>query len=146
MKVLDPFRILTTDRPVLVFSHHSPVSAKNGQGNITQNIYNTQEIKKVLEEAGNVVAVISGHNPTTYFERLNGINYFIADTLVNVNALGSFATIEASYKPEEKSAKIVFKQLEDEIHEYQAEWKYGEREEDYQSPVTELDEILETDE
>ena len=134
---------LATNRPVLVFSHHSPVHHKNRLGNVVQNITNHQEVKSILEEAKNVVAVFSGHTPTTYFERLNGINYFIADTLVNVNALGSFATIEADYDREEKSAKIVFKQFEDDIHEYQTEWKYGEKAENYQSLETELDEVLE---
>jgi len=137
---------LQTNRPVLVFSHHSPIDTKKRQTNESQNIFNAQEVRSVLEEAKNVVAVISGHTPTTYFERLNGINYFIADTLVNINALGSFATIEVGYNPEEKSAEIVFKQFEDETHEYQTEWKYGEKKEDYQSPMTEVDEFLETEE
>lgn len=137
---------LATDRPVLVFSHHSPIHAKNGECAIVQNISNELEVRRVLEETGNVVAVISGHNPTSYFERLNGVNYFVANTLVNVNALGSFVTIESEYDADNKNARILLKQLGSTNFEYRTEWKHGEKREDYKSPVTGPDEVLETEE
>lgn len=134
---------LKTERPVLVFSHHSPISNKGIDG--VQNISNSQEVRNVLEEAGNVVAVISGHTPTSYFERLNGINYFIADTMVNINALGSFVTIEVVYDTEDKIAEITFRQLGVDNFEYKTEWKHGERREDYKTPQVEIDEVSETE-
>jgi len=100
------------------------------------NITDAKEVRDILENAGNVAAVVSGHNPSSYFEKLNGINYLISDTLVNSFSLGSFATLDVSYDSGNKYAKIFFKQLGANKIEYQAEWKYGEANQ-HQKPVGE---------
>ena len=137
---------LKTDKPVLVFSHHSPAASVSNGNRIVINMTNDKEVRTILEEAGNVAAVFSGHTPNSYFERLNGINYFICDTLVNINALGSFATIEVEYIQEDRIAKITFKQLGNDKHEYYAEWKYGERAEDYRPDILNENTVPETEE
>lgn len=124
---------LETDRPVLLFCHHSPINVPVG-GRISRNIDNAGEVREILENAGNVAAVISGHNPTSYFARLNGINYFIANTMANINARDNFATFETTYDHENGNAKITFKQLGPDAREYETEWKQGEKAPDYQYP------------
>ncbi len=100
---------LKTDRPVLVFSHHSPLPVPSTTGRTyIKNIENAPQVRKVLESAGNVVAVISGHNPTSYYEERNGIHYFVVDTMVNEAALGAFATIEAKYLSKRRHAELYF--------------------------------------
>lgn len=102
---------LGTDRPVIVFGHHSPLIIPNGQGTgFIQNLDNPLELRSVLEKAGNVVAFVSGHNTMSYYEERNGIHYFIVDTLVRAEALGSFATIEARYAKDGRYAEIRFRQ------------------------------------
>ena len=102
---------LQTDRPVLVFSHHSPVMSPSGGGTFAVNILNAVSVRKVLEEAGNVVGVISGHSPYGYAEERNGIHYFVVDTLANAPALGTFATLDLRYAPETREAEILFRRV-----------------------------------
>ena len=103
---------LRTDRPVIVFSHHSPVSSPNVNGVFAMSIENALAVREVLETAGNVAAVVSGHSPYGYYEERNGIHYFVVDTLVNESALGTFATIEARYAGETGDADILFKRVD----------------------------------
>lgn len=103
---------LRTDRPVMVFSHHSPVASPNLEGIFAVNIENAPAVREVLESRGNVAAVISGHSPYGYYEERNGIHYFVVDTLVNENALGTFATVEARYARETGDADILFKRVD----------------------------------
>lgn len=125
---------LMTEKPVLVFSHHSPTIVRDARNIMVKSILNDVAVRNVLEQAGNVAAVFSGHTPVTYHERLNGINYFVADTLVNVNSLGSFVTIEASYDRESEKAEIRFNQIKDKPIQYQTTWQRGYKLENYQSP------------
>lgn len=103
---------LQTNRPVMVFSHHSPVASPNLEGVFAVNIENAPAVREVLESRGNVAAVISGHSPYGYYEERNGIHYFVVDTLVNENALGTFATVEARYARETGDADILFKRVD----------------------------------
>lgn len=123
--------VLDTDRPVIVFSHHSPISVPRAN-NLTWviNIINENDVRAVLEEKGNVVAVISGHNPQSYYEERNGIHYVVVDTLVHEDALGSFATIDLEYLKSEKFADIIVEQHGAEFNQYSFDWYYGEKEKD----------------
>jgi hypothetical protein len=122
---------LVTDKPVIVFSHHSPYSPPNAKRNsIIQNILNAGEVKAVLEERGNVVASVAGHNTNSYYDEHNGIHYFIDDTMVNEPALGSFATIEFRYVKSKRYAKIDFRQHGIRPASYSVDWQYGQNEKD----------------
>lgn len=103
---------LRTDRPVMVFSHHSPVASPNVNGVFAMSIENASAVREALEASGNVAAVVSGHSPYGYYEERNGIHYFVVDTLVNESALGTFATIEARYARETGDADILFKRVD----------------------------------
>jgi len=121
---------LDADRPVIVFSHHSPIPPPSASGSPIQNITNAAEVRSVLEEAGNVVAVVSGHNPMTYYEERNGIHYFIVDTLVNEKALGSFAAIELKYIKSAKYAEVFFRHLGENEVQYAVDREIGKTERD----------------
>lgn len=123
--------VLDTDRPVMIFSHHSPISPPRVDG-LTWiiNITNDVAVRDVLEERGNVVAVISGHNPQSYYEERNGIHYVVVDTLVNESALGSFATITLEYLKSKKYAEVTLNQKGAEPQQYSFDWHFGEKEED----------------
>ncbi|TXG78208.1 hypothetical protein E6Q11_01505 [Candidatus Dojkabacteria bacterium] len=88
---------LQTDRPVIVFSHYSPIPIPNSKGQYIENIDNASHVREILERSKRVAAVFSGHNPMGYYEERQGIHYFVIDTLVNRKSMGSFATIEARY-------------------------------------------------
>ncbi len=103
--------VLRTDRPVLVFSHHSPVMSPSSGGTFAVNIQNAASVRAVLEAAGNVVGVVSGHSPYGYAEERNGIHYFVVDTLVNEPALGTFATLDLRYAPGTREAEILFRRV-----------------------------------
>lgn len=102
---------LDTDRPTIVFSHHSPaivLSQSDGENNRRTVIKNGAEVRALLERHPNVVASMSGHTPRPQYTEINGIHYFIADTLVNEAALGAFATIELTWHPDERRGEILF--------------------------------------
>jgi hypothetical protein len=83
---------LDTDLPVVVFSHQSPISTPEGN-NWRTNIYDAEELRAVLEENDNVVAVFSGHVTVNYSTEINGINYVIINNLTDEKAKNSFADI-----------------------------------------------------
>lgn len=99
---------ITTDRPTLVFSHHSPVTAYNVDNILARNIFNEEVVRAVFERHKNVVAAVSGHTPRPQHYFINGVHYFIADTLVNEEGLGAFATIKLEYRPIARKATIHF--------------------------------------
>lgn len=117
---------LRTDRPVLVFSHYNVIPVPNSKGAYILNVDNADAVRAILEEAGNVAAVVSGHNPMGYYEKRNGIHYFVVDTLVNRKAMGSFATIEARYLREQKYAHIFLRQYGANKVQYSVDGKIGE--------------------
>ena len=122
---------LDTERPVIVFSHHSPISPLKADGTTwVLNITNDADVRSVLEERGNVVAVVSGHNPQSYYEERNGIHYFIVDTMVNEPALGSFATLDLEYLKSQQYAEITLNQKGSRPASYSVDWRYGEKEKD----------------
>jgi predicted MPP superfamily phosphohydrolase len=78
--------------PVIVFSHHSLARFKE-----RQDLANDAEVRQVLEKsADKVLAAFSGHNPTQGHQTINGINYFIVNSLVDKRGKKSFANIEAT--------------------------------------------------
>lgn len=83
---------LDTEKPVIVFSHQSPVSTPDGNDWRT-NIYDATELRAALEKNGNVAAVFSGHTAANYSVETNGINYVIINNLTDEKAKGSFADI-----------------------------------------------------
>ena len=99
---------ITTDRPTLVFSHHSPVTAYNFDNVLARNIVNQEAVRAVFERHPNVVAVVSGHTPRPQHATVNGVDYFIADTLVNEEGLGAFAAISLEFFPLAKEATVRF--------------------------------------
>lgn len=122
---------LDTERPVVVFSHHSPISPPRADGlTWILNITNEAEVRSTLEERGNVVAVVSGHNPQSYYEERNGIHYFIVDTMVNEPALGSFATVDLEYVKSQQYAEVTLNQKGIRPASYSVDWHYGEKETD----------------
>lgn len=129
---------LDTERPVIVFSHHSPISPpRPGAPSLfVLNIINEAEVREVLEEKGNVVAVVSGHDPQSYYEERNGIHYFIVDTMVNEAALGSFATIDLEYVKSERYAEVTLNQKGIRPASYSVDWHYGEKEKDDLPEIT----------
>lgn len=120
---------LQTDRPVIMFSHHAPIQSPNVAGVFAVNIVNAGEVRCVLEEAGNVVAVVSGHSPFGYSEERNGIQYFVVDTLVNEPALGSFATLELRYAKRTREAEILFRRPGQNQRSFEmVDWSFDRRE------------------
>lgn len=99
---------LATERPTLVFSHHSPLRTLDDGNHPTRNIINDEALRALLEKHANVVAVISGHTPKAQHAEVNGIHYFVADTLVNVEGLGAFATVVATFNKRTGKAETFF--------------------------------------
>ena len=92
---------LATDRPTILFTHHSPIPNID-----SHNLSKQEEARSFLEKFPNLILVVSGHDPTCKLEESNGVYYFIANNLVNRNALGSFATITAEYNKYTKKASV----------------------------------------
>ncbi len=111
---------VTTDRPTIVFSHHSPVSTYNIDNVLTENITNAYELRSVLERHSNVVAVVSGHTPRPQFHEYAGISYFVGDTLVNEFGLGAFATLDLLYNPFSTRTDIRFEHYGNNRQSYHA--------------------------
>ena len=99
---------LDTDRPTIVFSHHSPINTHNIENIVTANIVNADQVRALFERHKNVIAVVSGHTPQPQYQEINGIGYFVGDTLVNESGLGAFATIDLWYNPFSTRAEVVF--------------------------------------
>lgn len=99
---------ITTDRPTLVFSHHSPITAYNVDNVLVRNIVNEEAVRAVIERHSNVIAVISGHTPRPQHESVNGVDYLIGDTLVNEEGLGAFAAISLEYFPRSSRTTMRF--------------------------------------
>jgi alkaline phosphatase len=99
---------ITTERPTLVFSHHSPVTANNVDDVLARNITNEEAVRVVLERHQNVVAVISGHTPRPQHRVVNGVHYLIGDTLVNEEGFGAFAAISLEYFPLSRRTTVRF--------------------------------------
>lgn len=115
---------LDTDRPTIVFSHHSPapVFTQSQSKTLPEDAMRfPEEMRSILERHPNVVAVMSGHTPRPQYRELNGVHYFVADTLVNEEALGSFATIEATWHPDDRRAEILFEHYGPRRETYRAE-------------------------
>ncbi len=83
---------LNTVFPVIVFTHHSPISTPEDNDWRT-NIYDAAELRSTLEKNSNVVAVFSGHTALNYSTERNGINYVIINNLTDEKAKNSFADI-----------------------------------------------------
>ena len=122
---------LQTERPVLVFAHHSPVKSPSLNGAFSVNITNDVSVREILERSGVVMAVISGHSPYGYYEERNGIHYFVVDTMVNTLALGSFATLELRYSQETGAAEMIFHRTGGTNRQIEiVRWNFGIRKEE----------------
>lgn len=118
---------LQTERPIIVFSHYSPIPIPNSKGQYVENIDNASEVRRILENSGRVAAVFSGHNPMGYYEKRQGIPYFVIDTLVNRKAMGSFATIEARYLKDEDYTHFFVRQYGMNKVEYSVDGRVGDQ-------------------
>ena len=106
-------RVLATDRPTVIFSHHSIYFTQDDGGDgthLTNNIMNSAEVRAVLESHPNVLAAFAGHTPRAQHAEYNGIHYFVTDTLVHDLALGAFSDIELRYNSFSSKAEISFHQ------------------------------------
>lgn len=99
---------LDTDRPTVVFSHHTPVLTITTDDIWRENIENAEQIRTIFERHPNVIASISGHTPRPQESVVNGIRYIVSDTLVSETGIGAFATIELYYNSFSTRAEIVF--------------------------------------
>ena len=119
---------LSTDRPTIIFSHHSPIPNIDNKNFIDQ-----EEARAFLERFPNVILVISGHDPSCVLNETNGINYFIANNLVDRKAMGSFATIVARYNRYTKKIRIELEHhgTHKERFEIQKRFKYDEEWKNY---------------
>lgn len=99
---------VSTDRPTIVFSHHSPTTANNVDNTLARNITNEEAVRSVFERHQNVVAVVSGHTPRPQYRVINDVHYLIGDTLVNEEGLGAFAAISLEYFPRSHRATVRF--------------------------------------
>lgn len=115
---------LDVNLPVVVFSHHSPVRVGN-DGSTRRNIYNDEQLRAILEERGNVVAVFSGHTPENYMTELNGIHYIVINNLTDKHAKKSYADIEL--KKSGNSVSVSAKQLGKDPENYSFSKEYSYR-------------------
>lgn len=115
---------LKTDKPVIVFTHQPPVATVNHNDKTATNIVNAAALRALLEDAGNVVAVVSGHVAREQFYRVNGIGYFVGNTLVNKKAMGSFGTISVDVKSN-KEVNITYTQMGEHRWVKNFYWKKG---------------------
>jgi len=86
---------LNTSRKCIVFSHQLLCAG----GGFYSHYYvdNAAEVRSILENAGNVIAVINGHVHKNYYEITNGIPYFITEAQVDDSGLdnATYATFWA---------------------------------------------------
>ncbi len=61
-------------------------------------VKNSPEIRKILEESGNVTAVLQGHNHSGGYTKINGINYITFKAMVEGSGMenNSFAVVTVS--------------------------------------------------
>ncbi|HJD97683.1 hypothetical protein [Mailhella massiliensis] len=71
----------STDTPVLVFSHQT-LDRVDEQDH---NIKNASAVRKVLEESGKVLAVISGNDHQGGYSNIKGIHYVVLNGNIGVN-------------------------------------------------------------
>jgi len=76
---------LNTSRRCIVFCHQLLCAG----GDFSSNYYvdNAEEIRSILENAGNVIAVINAHLHQNYYEVTNGIPYFVTEAHVDSSGL-----------------------------------------------------------
>ncbi len=91
---------LATDRPTIVFSHH-PVAPGR------KNLSDYEKVRSFFERYPNIILSISGHYPGFRFTKEDGIHYLVVDNLANVDSLGSFATLDTTYNPLTKEARVL---------------------------------------
>jgi len=73
---------LNTSKKCIVFTHQ-PLSEYKGEWSADVRITNRADVRAVLENAGNVIAVIQGHVHGCFKEVINGIPYFTLEGLVD---------------------------------------------------------------
>jgi len=79
----------------IVFIHQN-IDHRLSNGTIDPHIVaNAGEIRNILEEAGNVIAVIQGHYHDGYYQKINGIHYYTLGAMVVGEGLdhNAYATV-----------------------------------------------------
>ncbi len=114
---------VSTELPVIVFSHHPLVETPYGKKWRT-NIYSANGVRKILEKNGNVVAVFSGHHAINYRTEINGINYVVINNLTDKKAQGAFADITAEIKGSEQEVAVSVSQFGKKPANYNFSKKY----------------------
>lgn len=98
-----------TERPVILFSHHSPMPIIDVDGALYSNLKNLRDgikFHRFLKEFPNLVLSVAGHDPSFKFDEIDGINYLVVDNLANIDSVGSFGTLKMKYNKYTKNANI----------------------------------------
>lgn len=119
---------LNTDRPTLLFSHHSPVPIEidGVLYSNTKNLANGLEVHNFLKQYPNLILVMSGHDPSFKFQNFEGVNYLIVDNLANVDSVGSFASLIARYNKYTREVKVEIEHYGPSYKKFEVEKKLGE--------------------
>ena len=80
---------LDTSRKCIVFCHQ--LLCAGGEFYSGYYVDNAAEVRSILENAGNVIAVINSHLHQNYYEVTNGIPYFVTEAHVDGSGLGKAA-------------------------------------------------------
>jgi hypothetical protein len=116
-----------TEKPIILFSHHSPIP-ENIDGNFisnTKNILNGIELHNFLKQYANLVLVVSGHEPGYKFKNVDGVNYFINGNLSTFEVLSNFSSMEAKYNKYTKKARIVIEKHGENANKFEIKKKIG---------------------
>ncbi|MEA2006939.1 MAG: metallophosphoesterase [Patescibacteria group bacterium] len=102
---------LTTEMPVLVFSHYSPVPipTKSGWG---KDFHNADKLTELFEKHNNVVAVISGNSSRNSLRKEGGIPYISVAGLTDIDSLGNFAEFELLLNGDDLKMTVSYKKAE----------------------------------
>ncbi|MFZ2193124.1 MAG: metallophosphoesterase [Candidatus Moraniibacteriota bacterium] len=119
---------LDTERPTILFSHHTS-RPDELDGNLISNDKNLSqglELHNFLKQYNNLVLVASGHEPGYKFQNVDGINYIINGNLASFEVLGNFTSMEAKYNKYTKEAKIAIEKHGERAEKFEIKKKVGE--------------------
>ncbi|HOW60223.1 MAG TPA: metallophosphoesterase [Candidatus Moranbacteria bacterium] len=118
---------LNTDKPTILFSHHSSVPSElNGQFvSYKKNISRGIELHNFLKQYKNLVLFASGHETGYKFANIEGLNYIISGNLATSKYLGNFISFNAKYNKYTKEAKIIIQKHGEHAQEFEIKKKIG---------------------